>query len=32
MGEAALSRVADRFSVERMVDGTIEAYRRIVDC
>jgi glycosyltransferase involved in cell wall biosynthesis len=32
MGRAALVRVAERFSVERMVDGTIEAYRRIVDC
>jgi glycosyltransferase involved in cell wall biosynthesis len=32
MGRAALDRVAEHFSVERMVDGTIGAYRRIVDC
>jgi len=30
MGEAGLSRVTSLFSVERMVDGTLEAYRRVV--
>jgi glycosyltransferase involved in cell wall biosynthesis len=30
MGEAALVRVAEHFSVERMVDGTIEAYRAAI--
>lgn len=29
MGEAGLARARDRFSVERMVEETIEAYRRI---
>jgi hypothetical protein len=31
MGEAGLARVTELFSVERMVDATLEAYRHAVE-
>jgi glycosyltransferase involved in cell wall biosynthesis len=30
MGEAGLARVKANFSVERMVEGTLSAYRRLI--
>ena len=31
MGDAALARARERFTVERMVDGTAEVYRQLLE-